>query len=56
MSIAAGNAVALAADGDFRIDDILSPAPSNGCDNPVLLIRVVPSGVWFTAGIPVVIE
>jgi hypothetical protein len=51
-----GNAVALAADGDFRIDDILSPAPSKGCDNPVLLIRVVPSGVWFTAGIPVVIE
>ncbi len=50
------NAVALAADGDFRIDDILSPAPSNGCDNPVLLIRTVPSGVWFTAGIPLVIE
>ena len=50
------NAVALAADGDFRIDDILSPAPSKGCDNPVLLIRVVPSGVWFTAGIPLVIE
>ena len=50
------NPVALAADGDFRIDDILSPAPSNGCDNPVLLIRTVPSGVWFTAGIPLVIE
>ena len=50
------NAVALAADGDFRIDDILSPAPSKGCDNPVLLIRTVPSGVWFTAGIPLVIE
>jgi hypothetical protein len=50
------NAVALAADGDFRIDDILESPPSNGCDNPVLLIRTVPSGVWFTAGIPVVIE
>ena len=50
------NAVALAADGDFTIDDILSPAPSNGCDNPVLLIRTVPSGVWFTAAIPLVIE
>ena len=49
-------AVALAADGDFTIDDILSPAPSNGCDNPVLLIRTVPSGVWFTAAIPLVIE
>jgi hypothetical protein len=46
------NAVALAADGDFTIDDILSPPLSNGCDNPVLLIRTVPSGVWFTAGIP----
>ena len=50
------NAVALAADGDFTIDDMLTPAPSNGCDNPVLLIRTVPSGVWFTAGIPLAIE
>jgi hypothetical protein len=49
------NAVALAADGDFTIDDILSPAPSNPCDNPVLLIRNV-GGVWFAAGIPLVIE
>ena len=45
------HAVALAADGDFTIDDILSPAPSNSCDNPVLLIRNV-GGVWFAAGIP----
>jgi hypothetical protein len=49
------NAVALAADGDFTIDDVLSPTPSN-VSNPVLLIRTVPSGVWFTAGIPVVSE
>ena len=49
-------AVALAADGDFTIDDILSPAPTNGCDNPVLLIRNVAGGVCFAAGIPVVIE
>src|SRR5258708_18147213 len=49
------NAVALAADGDFTIDDILSPAPSNSCDNAVLLIRNV-GGVWFAAGIPQVIE
>jgi hypothetical protein len=49
------NAVALAADGDFTIDDILSPAPSNSCDNPVLLIQNV-GGVWFAAGIPLVIE
>ena len=52
------NAVALAADGDFTIDDILSPAPSNGCDNPVLLIRsaAVTGNPWFAAGIPVVFE
>jgi hypothetical protein len=43
--------VALAADGDFRIDDFLSPAPPAPCDNPVLLIRNV-GGVWFAAGIP----
>jgi hypothetical protein len=43
--------VALAADGDFRIDDFLSPAPPTPCDNPVLLIRNV-VGVWFAAGIP----
>ena len=51
-------AVALAADGDFRIDDILSPAPSNGCENPVLLIRsaTIKGGPWFAAGIPLVIE
>jgi hypothetical protein len=52
------NAVALAADGDFRIDDILSPAPSHPCDNPVLLIRsaTIAGGPWFAAGIPLVIE
>ena len=44
--------VALAANGDFRIDDVLSPAPPAVCDSPVLLIRVSPSGAWFAAGIP----
>jgi hypothetical protein len=53
QSTPVANAVALAADGDFTIDDILSPAPSNPCDNPVLLIRNV-GGVWFAAGIPLV--
>jgi hypothetical protein len=43
--------VALAPDGDFRIDDDLTPAPPNPCDTPVLLIRNV-GGVWFAAGIP----
>src|ERR1700693_5263692 len=31
--------VALDSDGDFTIDDVLSPLPSNTCDTPVLLIR-----------------
>jgi hypothetical protein len=43
--------VALAADGDFRINDVLSPAPPSQCDSPVLLIRNA-GGVWFAAGIP----
>jgi hypothetical protein len=43
--------VALAPDGDFRIDDDLTPAPPSPCDTPVLLIRNV-GGVWFAAGIP----
>ena len=43
--------VALEADGDFRIDDFLSPAPPAPCDAPVLLIRNV-GGLWFAAGIP----
>ncbi len=43
--------VALEADGDFRIDDFLSPAPPTPCDTPVLLVRNV-GGVWFAAGIP----
>jgi hypothetical protein len=43
--------VLLGPDGDFRIDDFLSPAPPTTCDNPVLLIRNV-TGVWFAAGIP----
>jgi hypothetical protein len=45
--------VALAPDGDFRIDDILVPTPPAQCASPVLLIRVVaPGGPWFAAGIP----
>jgi hypothetical protein len=49
------NAVALAADGDFTIDDVLSPVPSSVCQSPILLIRNM-AGVWFAAGIPVVFE
>lgn len=47
------NRVALDADGDFRIEDLLSPAPPTSCDTSVLLIRNGGgSGVWFAAGIP----
>lgn len=41
--------VALQPNGDFRIDDVLSPVPT-GCESPVLLIRNL-SGAWFAAGI-----
>jgi len=43
-------AVPLDPNGDFRIDDTLSPVPS-ACASPVLLIRNT-VGVWFAAGIP----
>jgi hypothetical protein len=47
------NAVALADDGNFTINDVLSPAPSSMLQSPILLIRNE-AGVWFAAGIPVV--
>ena len=46
------NAVPLAADGDFRIDDVLSPLPPSSCASPVLLIREAVGQTWFAAGIP----
>lgn len=42
--------VPLEANGDFRIDDMLSPQPPADCESPVLLIRNL-RGVWFAAGI-----
>jgi hypothetical protein len=45
--------VALAPNGDFRIDDVLFPAPPADCASPVLLIRQsAPNLTWFAAGIP----
>src|SRR6266576_399364 len=44
--------VALAANGDFRIDDVLVPTPPAECASPVLLIRTTGGGAWFAAGIP----
>lgn len=46
------NGVALEANGDFRIDDMLTPAPPEECASPVLLIRNVSNRAWFAAGIP----
>jgi hypothetical protein len=44
--------VPLAADGDFQINDFLSPVPPAKCVSPVLLIRVTgASPSWFAAGI-----
>jgi len=42
--------VALEANGNFRIDDFLSPVQPTVCQSPVLLIRNV-GGVWFAAGV-----
>ncbi len=43
--------VPLQSNGDFRIDDILTPLPPNPCENPVLLILSA-GGNWFAAAIP----
>ena len=44
--------VPLQVNGDFRIQDSLSPAPPDTCTSPVLLIRATANGSWFAAGIP----
>jgi hypothetical protein len=45
--------VALDPDGDFAIDDVLSPLPSTPCETPVLLIQTTGgTHPWFAAGIP----
>ena len=46
--------VPLQANGDFRIQDSLSPAPPDTCTNPILLIRDTVNQSWFAAGIPFV--
>lgn len=48
--------VPLAANGDFEINDVLSPFPAGGCDSPMLLIRtanaIAANRTWFAVGIP----
>lgn len=51
-SSSSATGVALESDGDFSIDDVLSPEPPDPCLAPVLLIRAtVGSHPWFAAGI-----
>ena len=47
------NPVPLAANGDFKINDVLSPPPPppSSCATPVLLIRNEANRNWFAAGI-----
>ena len=44
--------VPLADNGDFKIDDVLTPLPAGGCASPMLLIRNASGGTWFAVGIP----
>jgi hypothetical protein len=43
--------VPLDSNGDFEIDDVLTPTPPFDCANPVLLIRNADNLNWFAAGI-----
>jgi len=45
--------VPLAPNGDFKIDDVLTPLPPTDCASPMLLIRTADSTAWFAVGIPV---
>ncbi len=43
--------IVLSPEGDFKIDDMLSPAPPFDCASPMLLIRNAAGGSWFAVGI-----
>jgi hypothetical protein len=43
--------ILLEPNGDFRIDDQLTPAPAD-CQSPVLLVRSSGNGAWFAAAVP----
>jgi hypothetical protein len=52
-SSSSSTGVPLEADGDFTINDVLTPEPPNPCTTPVLLIRTTGgTHPWFAAGIP----
>jgi hypothetical protein len=52
-SSSSSTGVPLEADGDFIINDVLSPEPPDPCTTPVLLIRTTGGAhPWFAAGIP----
>ena len=42
--------VLLSPNGDFKIDDMLSPLPPFVCASPMLLIRNAAGGGWFAVG------
>lgn len=44
--------VPLDAEGNFQINDVLTPPPPAVCNSPVLLIRNAANRAWFAAGIP----
>ena len=44
--------VTLVVNGDFEIDDVLTPLPAGGCASPMLLIRNASGQTWFALGIP----
>jgi hypothetical protein len=43
--------VPLDPNGDFEIDDVLTPTPPVDCASPMLLIRNADNETWFAAGI-----
>ena len=43
--------VPLTDNGEFKIDDVLTPLPAGECASPMLLIRNATGGTWFAVGI-----
>jgi hypothetical protein len=43
--------VMLSPNGDFKINDVLSPTPPSPCASPMLLIRNAANLTWFAVGI-----